>query len=413
MFVRNKRGYTLIELLTVIGIMLMMLSMAVLSVTSMLRSVRMNNAQALLVSSIDEARTSAMTMRRATRLDLTTLDDKGAVNRLSVVGRLYNENFESYDEAPAGDPANAALEKAWMSNTAAQVCCEQSRCLKLHSDLNAPVYCYSAATWADPTNADFEMVVQARMKILGSDRTYPQQAALLGCARDVGSGKIDDAYVLKVTIAPSTAGQRDRNNNSIVSLERLSGGVLATTDIDVTGVPNAATCNLTNDVWYRFMLSIKRVSLPAGGAKVTLAGKVWADGQLEPWIYTLGPVADSAAPLRNGYAGVFAQGCDALADDVLFDPRPVRQMPENVRIDCLEPLPGKTDPCKAADYRVVPLGTPSPYAFPLLFHPDGTTAVKSILRLTDLGSGDRTYLVINPNTGRPRVAKDLDEAALK
>ena len=106
----RKAGYTLIELLTVIGIMLMMLSMAVLSVTSMLRSVRMNNAQALLITSIDEARTSAMTMRRATRLDLTTLDDKGAINRLSVVGRLYNENFESYEEAAPGDPANAALD---------------------------------------------------------------------------------------------------------------------------------------------------------------------------------------------------------------------------------------------------------------------------------------------------------------
>ena len=186
--------------------------------------------------------------------------------------------------------------------------------------------------------------------------------------------------------------------------------------VDALGAPSQ-TCCLIEGVWYRFLLSIKQVSPPGtnpGTGPITLAGKIWADGQLEPAAYTIGPLSDTT-PLQNGFAGVSAINCDALADDVMVDTRSIRLIPPGLRVDTFEPKPGVTDPNGPGDYVISdPVANPtSPYLFPVMFRPDGTCAVKSVIRLSDMTSGDSTYVTINPNTGRAIVGHSLLEATSK
>ena len=161
---------------------------------------------------------------------------------------------------------------------------------------------------------------------------------------------------------------------------------------------------LVDDVWYRVLLSIKSSTSPTGVVKATVAGKVWADGQLEPAAWTAGPVFDST-PLDNGCAGFSVEGCAALADDVLVDVRPIRVLPSGLRIDVMDPTyvpSGPTDPGHVA-------AAGSAYGFPLLFRPDGTAAT-TILRFTDVTSTDRRYVIFYQNTGRAKIATTLTEA---
>src|SRR5258708_16057389 len=95
-----RRGYTLIEMLIVMGIILLMVRLVLLSVSSMLRSSRLARCVSLMVSAADEARTLAITLRRSTRIDRTQLDADGHLNRLTVAGPYFNENFEDYDIDP-------------------------------------------------------------------------------------------------------------------------------------------------------------------------------------------------------------------------------------------------------------------------------------------------------------------------
>src|SRR5579862_1147931 len=101
---RQKRGYTLIEMLLVIGIIIMMVSLVLISVNNMLRSSRMARAISLLVAAVDDCRTSAIAGRRTTTLDVTAMDTDGLINRMTVFGPGYIDNFENYGLPPVGEP---------------------------------------------------------------------------------------------------------------------------------------------------------------------------------------------------------------------------------------------------------------------------------------------------------------------
>ena len=405
---RARGGFTLIELLVVMGIILMMTTLALVSVNSMLRSTRMSRGLNLLVAAADEARTAAVTLRRSTRVDLTRLDKEGGLNRLTVVGPFVNENFDNYEMGTSAD-----LSSQWLTTgNTPEIVCDGSRCLKMGAAGGGGTAGYWHSRMRVSLNSDdYEVLVQGRVKFLPQEGAAPapRTVSLLGSIDDGSGTSINSAYRMSMTVTPFNAWE---NTNSTVLLDRIGGGswssgpAPAAVDVDLNGAPSATTM-LVDDVWYRVILSIKTSTSPDGTVRAAVAGKVWADGQLEPQTWTVGPVYDSA-PLNNGCAGFQIQGCTALADDVLFDVRPIRVLPPGMRMDVMDPTytpVGAGDPGK-----VVPID--SGYGFPLLFRPDGTTATVTI-RLTDVSSGDRRYVTIYQNTGHSRFSDTLMDAVKK
>ncbi len=404
---KQKRGYTLLEMLVVMGIILMMVSLVLISVGSMLRSARMARATNFVIAAADEARTAAIALRRATRVDLTRLDALGSTNRLTVVGPFMSENFDSYNPA---DPTQLAAE--WQtSGSAPQLDADGSRVLRMSGLSGAASYWHSGMRVETMASTDdYEVMLQARVKFLPSDpRKETRSIALLGSVNDNGGTSVVSAYRLNVmTITPYNAAA---NSTSTVSLDRVGGGTwnsgTSSVEVDLNGLPSATTV-LVENVWYNVILSIKRASDPVLGDRALVAGKVWADGQLEPSMWTVGPVIDKA-PLRNGFPGFSVENCDALADDVLVDMRPVRVLPPNMRVDAMDSTyvpTSATDPGKISP-------DDTEYGFPLIFRPDGATAATSVIRITDLTSNDRRYVVIHNQSGRARIANSLTEALKK
>jgi prepilin-type N-terminal cleavage/methylation domain-containing protein len=395
-----SRGFTLIELLVVMGIILMMTTLALVSVNSMLRSTRMSRGLNLLVAAADEARTAAITLRRSTRVDLTRLDKEGGLNRLTVVGPFVNENFDTYEMG-----TSAELSNQWLTTgDKPEIVCDGSRCLKMSAaggaGGGAAGYWHSRMR-VNVNTDDYEVLIQGRVKFLPQENQAPAQRSLslLGSIDDGSGGGIKSAYRMSMTVTPFNAAE---NMNSTVVLDRIGGGswtsgpAPSAVDVDLNGAPSATTM-LVDDVWYRVILSVKTSTSPDGITRAAVAGKVWADGQLEPQTWTVGPVYDST-PLNNGCAGFQIENCTALADDVLFDVRPIRVLPPGMRMDVMDP---------ASPGNVVPID--SGYGFPLLFRPDGTTATVTV-RLTDVSTGDRRYVTIYQNTGHSRFSDNLTEA---
>jgi type II secretory pathway pseudopilin PulG len=419
-FARRTRGYTLVELLLVMGIIIMVITLVLISVNSMLKSSRMARAVSLITTGVDESRTSAITVRRATRLDVTPMDQDGKDNVLTVSGMGASDNFEQYrlpdSVAGAADPTqDPALVAGWKTTGGKQplLVADGSRCLKIRGLKSSASYWYRGNGSESINTSDYyEAVLFARIKILpGTQRKDGQTmtVGLLGAIDDGGSRSIRSSYRLSMRIVPSTA--TGRNDTSSVQLERFSGsGAVLSKSGTGDGEPQVAfdqksgaaapTSLLVEGIWYRTLLSVKYY-LPVGDdnqPRTIVAGKIWADGQLEPLKYTVGPVTDKAAPLSSGYGGFTVDGCDAVVDDFLYDMRPVRLLPQGVTITPLDP----TDNYNAAKQN-------SKYSFPLMFRPDGTTSVFSILEIADSATGDRRYVRIDQNTGRARVRATLDE----
>jgi type II secretory pathway pseudopilin PulG len=396
-----RRAYTLIELLVVMGIILMMTTLALVSVTSMLRGSRMARGLNLLVAAADETRTAAITLRRSTRIDLTRLNQEGGLNRLTVIGPFVSDNFDTYDVG-----TSAELSKIWLTTGAApDIVCDGSRCLKMSAVAGAPASYWLTRMRTGAPTEDYEVLVQGRLKFLPLQGAPAQRSvAILGAIDDGAGNGVKTAYRMNMTIVPFDASE---NINSTVVLDRLGGGSWssgpASVDVDLNGAPSATTM-LVDDVWYRVILSVKTSTSPDGTVKAAVAGKIWADGQLEPQAWTVGPVYD-ASPLQNGSAGFQIEGCSALADDVLVDVRPIRVLPPGLRMDVMDPT---YTPANASDPGKT-VAIDSGYGFPLLFRPDGTTAT-TIIRLTDVSCGDRRYVTLFQNTGRTRLSNTLAEA---
>lgn len=422
----RQRGYTLIELLVVMGIILLMLMLILLSVSSMLRSSRMSRAVSLLIGAVDEARTAAVTLRRSTKVDLTRVDAEGRLSRLTVVGPFFNENFESYNDATAVPPAPSPAASGWMTTTSwnppgnpsppPSITTDGSRCLRMEANQR---YWNIGARVDTVKQDDFEFNMQARIKFLPcANRTQSRTVKAL-CAVQESGADISDAYAIALTINPSLPpNYPGRNTSSTVTLATLGGGALTpvtdavdNVETDASGNPSA-TALLIENVWYRVNLSVKLVTDPVSKtSRAIVAGKVWADGQLEPWAWTVGPCED-AAPLSNGPGGFAVEGpsgADVLLDDVLFDIRPIRVLPAGLRLD---PMALKTgapmDSTNEGDWEVAKES--SPFYFPVLFRPDGTSAERYVVRFTDFTSGDRRYLTIDQNTGRARAEHSLKDA---
>ena len=213
----GERGYTLIELLVVMGIVLMMTTLALVSVTSMLRSTRMSRGLNLLVSAADEARTAAITLRRSTRVDLTRLDTEGGCNRLTIVGPFVNENFDSYVTGQSTD-----LSALWLTTGAPpEIVCDGSRCLKMDGTGGSASYWYSRMR-VGLTGQDYELLVQARVKFLNAENQSGNRSiALLGSIDDGGGSAIKTAYRMTLAINPFNPLE---NTQSTVTLDKVGGG---------------------------------------------------------------------------------------------------------------------------------------------------------------------------------------------
>ena len=432
-----RRGYTLIELLIVMGIILLMMTMVLLSVTTMLRSSRMSRAVSLLVSAADEARTAAITVRRSTRIDNTQLDQLGFLNRLTVAGPYLNENFETYNidsnaTAVSVPPQRLPSANDWRNTIAtgpgawalsnAPIPCIQNdgtQCMRIQQGQSY----WNVSNHVDKArDDDFEFLMEARIKFLpppsppnGPGRVNPRSITIMACIQDVPASGY---YGMTLTINPTQAAfsatnPPGRNVSSTIQLVK-SGSTLSATapavnplTIDAVGGGGASpTTALVENVWYRVILSVKLLTTESKTSTAIIGGKVYADGQLEPWGWTVGPVIDSA-PLVAGPGGFNAVNYDALVDDVFFDGRPIRVIPAGIRMDCL-------DPVKSTPAAPITAGSASStntaYNFPIMFRPDGTAANVYVIRITDMTSGDKRYIRIDQNTGHSRTCHDLTEA---
>jgi type II secretory pathway pseudopilin PulG len=410
---RHQAAFTLIELLVVMGIILLMVTLAIVSVGSMLRSSRMSRAVGLIVAAMDEARTAAVTLRRSTKVDLTRMDLEGRLNRLSVVGPFFNDNFESYTPVvPPAVTTTGPTSLGWVTNAAQEpyVDSDGTRCMVL---LDGGIYWNVLARVNTTNQDDYETNVQGRIKFLRtSPRTAERTISVLAAIQDSGK-TVSNAYRMNLAFKPAQPTSPGRNEKSLISLDRVSGSAgspigpaaVDKMDIDVSGVPSTTT-DLVEGVWYRVSLSVKRVTDPNDSTKpyAIVAGKVWVDGQLEPWGWTVGPLKDTTSPLANGTGGFSSTGGNGLVDDVLFDARPIRLLPDGLRVDAIDPtLPSPSQP----------VSEDSPYNFPILFRPDGTASFKYVVRITDATTGDRRYVAIDQNTGRARLEHKIEDALAK
>ena len=234
-------GYTLIEMLVVMGIVLAMSTLALMSVTSMLRGTRMSRGVSLMVASADESRSSAFTLRRSTRIDLTRINfgkERGRSKSSDRSRSIFERRFRGLlDRGTPGDPdfPDASLQAAWLSNSGAarQVVADTSRALLAHGGVGGSPFFYWNPGYRGTalSGDDFEVVVEARIKIMAAgDRTLERQVGILGCVSDSGGGGgMSAGYSLTATIDPSTApGNTARNNTSTVSLNKI-GGMLSGT----------------------------------------------------------------------------------------------------------------------------------------------------------------------------------------
>jgi len=397
---RAAQGYTLVEMLVVMGIILLMVTLALLSISSMLRSSRMANVVNLFVGAADEARTAGITLRRSVQVDMTRLDADGKVNRLTTIGSYVLDNFEGnvLPLPPTAPPAPTN----WVSTPANNliVFTDGSQCMKLAAGSS----CYNSAFRLErfeEESEDYEALLQARIKFKPATRSNVERARLSGCVNGTSM------YSLSIQSANPLTNTPDE-----VKLERSGGALGAANNLDKLPSGQVVKLNLIKDgLWYRVKLSVKRFDeVDAGGnktPKARVAGKVWVDGQLEPAEWTAGP-QDDLTPLPPGFAGFSVEGGELIVDDVFFDLRAIRPLPKGLRVDMLFPEDDPAGRFKAGD--LVKLTGISAFNFPIVFRPDGTSARRYVMRLTDLASGDKRYVVVEQNTGRTRPSDDIKDA---
>jgi prepilin-type N-terminal cleavage/methylation domain-containing protein len=406
-----RGGYTLIEMLVVMGIIVLLVTLVLLSISSMLRGAKMSNTVNLFIAAADEARTAGITLRRTVQVDLTRLDEDGKLNRLTTIGAYLLDPFETYPY-DAVKPARIPEQnwKLFGGSGDLTVTRDQTQCLLL----KAGQHCYNPLFRMERFEAgqeDYEILLQARFKFQPTVRTATVwRFKLIGCYREGST----DAYVVQVRLGIG-AGQAG-NLTERVGLQISSSSTANWADpkayLDMA-TPDGKCLTLIKDgIWYRAKLSVKRFDKAVAGQSTPvsrIAAKVWVDGQLEPANWTIGPWDHEGTPFEPGFAGFGADGNDVLVDDAFFDMRSIRPLPSGMRVDLLFPEDGVG--YKAGN--VVKLDSASPFNFPIIFRPDGTAAKRYIVLLTDTVSGDRRYLAVEQNTGRTRPADSEREALLR
>jgi prepilin-type N-terminal cleavage/methylation domain-containing protein len=408
---RAASGYTLIEMLVVMGIILLMVALVLVSIGSMLRGTKMANTVNLFVSAADEARTAGITLRRAVQVDLTRLDAEGRFNRLTTIGAYICDNFEGNTlQTPLPGTPNPPTNWNPMSAGTAYPAQDGTYCMYI----KAGGKCYNSTFGIqrfEEGSEDYEALLQARVKFKQAARTGSTWRLRL-------EGSVDTTYTNRygVAVEIETAANDPLNVNTKVILEK-SGSPVKTTDLHAVKGPPASTVRqslIKEGIWYRIKLSVKRYTRTNdAGAETQMArvsGKVWVDGQLEPPEWTVGPYDDTTSPIAAGFGGFSCEGNDILVDDVFFDLRAIRPLPKGLKIDMLYPEADTQSPARWTRGALVNQDGPSPFNFPIVFRPDGTSAKRYIVRLTDLATGDKRYVVVEQNTGRTRPADAESEA---
>ena len=432
---RRAGGYTLIEIMLVMGIIIMIIALVLISVNAMLRTSKMSRAVNLITASIDEARTAAITIRRTTRVDVTPLDSEGKFSRMTVFGAGVSDSFEEYNLPTVRDPNSPSIPSnltqdpnlalAWHSTGQPPMLeVDGTRCLRATGLQGASVF-WNPGLRVDAISLGdyYEAVLFARFKILPGTQRKDNRTMHVGvlCSIDDGGGSsVNSAYAMIMDIIPDRTNP-GRNASSMASLNYFSGGsgqplspngkykdgvaTLAFDSKNSGSGTSAPTALLVENVWYRVLLTVKSYTPTDSSSgspepRAILSGKIWADGQLEPANSTLGPITVTGGNiLSNGFGGFSVDGCDVHFDDVLFDLRPIRLIPQGITMTALDP--NGQPPYSASEQN-------SPYSFPLIFRPDGTTSVYSIIEIADSTTKNKRWVRIDQNTGRCRVADILD-----
>lgn len=406
---RRPGGYTLIEMLVVMGIILLMVALVLISIGSMLRGTKMANTVNFFISASDEARTAGITLRRAVQVDMTRLDTDGRYNRLTTIGAYICDNFEGNSvEAETVPVASRAAPTNWNKSSGnAYTVQDGTNCMKIEAGGN----CYNSTFGIqkfEEGSLDYEALLQSRVKLKQTPRTGTPWFFRLDGSVDTN---YQNRYSLEVEVR--TAINDPLNQGTFVRLRKNGGATMgAEKNLHLGALKQSL---IKEGIWYRLKLSVKRFTRinSESGAEtdtVSVAGKIWVDGQLEPSDWTVGPFTDTSAPLAAGFGGFSCSGNDIMVDDVFFDLRAIRPLPKGLRVDMIYPVDDNSDVKRWKKGDIVNHEGPSPFNFPIVFRPDGTSAKPYIVRLTDLSTGDKRYVVVEQNTGRTRPADTESEA---
>src|SRR5258708_22277900 len=135
----------------------------------------------------------------------------------------------------------------------------------------------------------------------------------MACIQDSGT-TINQAYAITLPLTPTSGAftatnPPGRDQTSSVELDKMSGGSSAPIApsmgmsnpviVDVKSGTIAPTTDIVENVWYRVILSVKLVTDQNQKTTAIIAGKVFADGQLEPFAWTVGPLTDTSGPLSS------------------------------------------------------------------------------------------------------------------
>jgi hypothetical protein len=374
-------------MLVVIAIIMLMMTLVVISVAAMLRSNKLASAASIMVNAADEARTASNTFRRNIALDLTRLDETagfGRLNRLTTIGSA--PMIDTFEIRNLGAVPGPALPN-WTG--ACSVVMDETRCLLVSGSTR------STQMMETIQGSDYELVLQARVKFKPGPRPGGGWSVKM-------LGRIDasgDYYALEMGM--TFAANTPANTNNFVKLYR-SGAEVASRFYAGTIIKEG--------LWYRLKLLVKGYregGVPSGAPTHVVAGKFWVDSMLEPAKWSVGPYTDTSLQIQNGPGGFEVGGnSKALVDDVFFDNRSIRKLPDGIRIIPYEP--SAADPTKWIP--INPATKVTQYNFPLIFRADGTAAASYVICLEDMGSGDRRWVKVEPDSGRTYLVDSLFEA---
>ncbi len=406
-----RRAFTLIELLVVLAIISMVLGLATVAVSGMLRTSRILGATDILRAAVSRTRASAIASRRSCTLDMSYTEEADTTERLTTSVILTMEDFERYseDEVDFAERTPPGFGNSWRVwpvtiDDAWWIVADSTRELWAGRDIgpygNGYAWNLDTLTNADET-IDVETIVMARFRA----RRVTDANGVWGFGlvsnfdRTAGQG-----YRFAVRVTTEGDGWNFVSTANIEKLTDLnnSDDVATPPELDVA----RESAVITPGVWYRMRMAAGRED-----RIVTLRGMIWVEGTPEPVAWTVGPIYDiwggvtppagitqeaafGGSPYAGGHCGVWVQGAEVAVDDFSVDWREKWLLPKGIHLQA-----GIRDPATGV---FTPVNPPDPGSFPLSWRPDGTGAADERVDIvvTDTVSGFRRNVWIDPNTGR-------------
>jgi hypothetical protein len=415
----------------------------------------MRAASDILASAVSKTRSTAIATRRGCSLDTSRTDRKGVTEKLSTSVMLVADDFERYTDASSMvDTQNWTLEPEPTGvNDLWTLFPGQTRELwagRQDGKVDGAFAWNMHSSTPDKPEVDLELTVQARFKMLHVDPDRPRGVWGFGLLANYNDGK---GYRFRVKSRSERSGW---NVESYAYIEKLSSS--AGSGVEHAYLPkpdddfvrqlegdapdgDAVTARVAPDVWYRMKMRVKREN-----KVVDVSGKVWVEGSPEPDRYTqkrgagdivsawavgsaydawpdgklpenqIDNFQDPLQPLSGGWCGVWVTGGAIAVDDFAVDARETWLLPGGIHMQArglgsgINPYDpsfnsGAFDP----DADTVALQAYEAGGFPLIYRADGTAAAQKtmLVRISDISTGDRRWVGVDPNTGRVEPLDDL------